>query len=222
MKLINHAGNEIRNCVILILVFYPIYRTFDWLIGDMEFFGPIQLCKLMLVEKFNYFNMSIGALGGIAAGIHIKNSIEEIDLQIFCMRFGFALSFFGILVMMASDPVSALFTASDQIEVWKWLFYTGLIFLLISLISFLLRFYEEMSRRVVWLVHIASLFGQVALPMFVLHGAVVDFKDYFDLLNIREFISFPVVLLGFFFITYTMIKYLYSLHYGSSKAFVRG
>lgn len=201
----------------LTLASYVTYRmaTFLWL--ETEAQGVAQFLRLMLVAKFNYFNMSVGALTGMAAGIYMARWAEQrrplVELIPRFLTTGVLLVPLGIgMALMTTGGWEALKDSRDM-GLHRWLFYCGVISFIFMMASVPMARYEDLSVHLRTSLNLIAVLGQVSLPMFVLHGLVFDAKNLLEIAGVPKSLAITIPLLAFFLFFYILMSRLYRLYY---------
>lgn len=218
-RLILKSTQVYRTILLMMLTSYLLYQLALWLFLEHEQQGFIQLCRLMLVAKFNYFNMSVGALGGLAAGVYLHRwSLQKLPLHELSARLavsGGAAVACGLVLLYAATGSFAAIHDAAIMPVWKWVFYAGTLLLSASLLSLALSVYEQSSMPVRVSANILGVLGQISLPVFVFHNMVLQFKA---LLISWGMASVPALILplGVFLAGCAWMMWrLYRLYYGA-------
>jgi len=208
-----------RTMSVMLVATYVLYQTAQWLFLSHEQVGFVQLCRLMLVAKFNYFNMSVGAFSGLAAGYYLyqwslgKQPLADLTRRL--LLSGCAVTIVGLIsVYMDTGSFWALHDAA-RMPLWKWIFYGGTLLLAASLISVALSNYERYVAPVRVSINLLSVLGQISLVVFVFHNMVLRAKALLVHFGVP---GSPALLipLGLFFggCGWLMFK-LYELYYGA-------
>lgn len=210
-RFIEYKERVTLNVLILITFFILI----DFIIHTMlwsEQEGVLQLIRLYLVAKFSYFNLAAGSLMGFLIGYRIKKNIHNNGYR-FYLKLGVLLTLVGIFIGVALGDIYVLTEPSKKIYLWMWLLYLGVINVIIFNLWKTLKNYNKVNRFLRESFNILSLFGVIALPMFVFHGVVLVMKDTLDVLGVPDLIGLTTVLSIFFGSTYFIIRRLYRLYF---------
>jgi hypothetical protein len=201
----------------LLIVLAPILdRCMAWLLLEREQTGFLQLCRLTLVAKYAYFNMSIGVLCGVSAGIQIKRHCRRPVLVRDLLAIGTAITLFGIgWLRLETGNLSGLAMGEDM-RLWRWTFYSGCLLVTLGLILLSLKHFETLSRRVQEAFKWAGILGQCTLPVVVLHGLVMTIKRILVTLGVPSSIGLALPLVLFFLAIGIAARRIYRLYYGSS------
>lgn len=202
-------------CVALALASFGVYLLLQPLLDSREFSGIAQLGKLVLAAKFNYFNMSVGAFVGIAAGLTIKRRHGEPGLARLFLLVGLLLMILGLVLSLTIGIRSEWWHATRDIRLWKWIFYAGAIFMLVALLRKVSLRHDTWSAPARQTVRLVAVAGQCSLPLFIAHHLVMGIKDLFELVGVSDLLSLALALGLFFATTAYLMKKIYGLHYGT-------
>jgi amino acid adenylation domain-containing protein len=209
--------HPIRRAAMMVLTAYLLHRLAQWTLADREQQGFLQLCRLMLVAKFNYFNMSIGALAGIGGGIYLSRwAAQNRSLRALAPRMGFA----GVALLLAGVALTLLtfgnwdgINDTGSMPVSRWVFYAGMVLVVMCALALTLDRYERLPRPLREAVNVTAVLGQLSLPVFVLHRLVLQVKHLLAGFGIPKWPALGIPLVLFFgFLWWSMSK-LYRLYY---------
>jgi amino acid adenylation domain-containing protein len=217
-KVIAATKYHILACIALALVMFIGYRVAMGLLVGKEFTGFVQLCKLMAVAKFNYFNMSVGALGGVALGLHLKRNAHLSGLPSIYAMVGAALLFAGLVLYISTGDIGRWLQRSPGISLWMWVFYGGCICSCYGAFLVLIRNDARFGTVLQGTIRWGEMAGQCALPIWIFHHLTVSLKDLLDQVGFPDLVALAIVLALFFGMSYTFMKKLYNLYYGSLYA----
>ncbi len=217
-KVIAATKYHILACIALALVMFIAYRLAMGLLVGKEFTGFVQLCKLMAVAKFNYFNMSVGALGGVALGLHLKHNAHLSGLPSTYAMVGAALLFAGAVLYLSTGDIGRWLQRSPGISLWMWIFYGGCICSCYGAFLVLIRNDARFGSALQGAIRWVEMAGQCALPIWIFHHLIISLKDLLDQVGVPDLIALVIVLALFFGMSYTFMKKLYNLYYGSLYA----
>jgi hypothetical protein len=214
-KVIAATKYHILACIALALVMFIAYHVATGLLVGKEYTGFVQLCKLMAVAKFNYFNMSVGALGGVALGLHLKRNAHLSGLPSIYAMVGAALLFMGIVLYLSTGDIEK---GSSGISLWMWIFYGGCICSCYGAFLVLIRNDARFGSVLQGAIRWGEMAGQCALPIWILHHLVVSLKDLLDMAGVPDLAALLIALAIFFSLSFALMRKLYNLYYGSLYA----
>lgn len=217
-KFVGKWANAVVGSLVLAGLLLGGYYLAGALFLPHEQTGILQLGRLMLVAKFNYFNMSVGAVLGMAMGIHLQRHVDQSDLSKRYLTVGLISTAIGLAAGLAWGSSEQWLEASIQIQAWKWLLYGGVTCLLISGMRVLINHFAKLKAPIRSAIRFGGAIGQCALPIFLLHKIVIDLKILLDLVGVPSSVSMLAVLGLFFGITGLMMRKIYNLYYGSLDA----
>jgi amino acid adenylation domain-containing protein len=218
-RLIAKSPNPYLATAIMVAAAYLLYRGASWLLLDHEQEGFLQLCRLMLVAKFNYFNMSVGALAGVGAGIFLfrwatdRRSLSELSPKLAIAGVGAAL--LGLVMVYEATGSWEGLKDTASMPLFRWVFYAGTILIFASVMSQSLTRYDRMPAAIRETINVVGVLGQISLPVFVLHQLVLRAKFLLVLAGMHGTLALVLPLLAFFAACWWMMSKLYRLYYGS-------
>ena len=221
MRFISRSSNSYRAIFLLMGCFYLIYQAGQILLLPLEQVGFLQLCRLMLVAKFNYFNMSVGALLGFAGGIYLHrwstNGKNLTELAGPSAILGTIACSAGLLLLY--DTTGSLAGLRDEgiLPAWKWIFYGGTLLLVTAALSHVLTRYERLYRPVRTGLNLFGVLGQISLPVFVLHQLVLRLKALLVYAGMPDGAALVLPLIAFLAFCGWMMHRLYGLYYGTMQ-----
>ncbi|MEO0948659.1 MAG: phosphopantetheine-binding protein [Cyanobacteria bacterium J06641_5] len=162
------------------VISYGIYSFFLEPLRSQPTYGLIELAKLSIAGKYAYFNLCAGSLAGMALGLEIRNNV---DRKLVGIPNGYVLVSLSSMVAglviadRAGMGLSAWVESRNSITLWDWLFYGGLVVLILSVVQQTLhRHYNRINSLVkLGLQYLASV-GILAFPIFVIHELLVPAK----------------------------------------------
>lgn len=216
-KLVGFGKNRYLRLAVLTLTSYLTYKLaiIFWLGAEEQ--GAVQFVRLMLVAKFNYFNMSVGALAGMAAGIFMASWAKEgrtlLNLTPHFLKTGMLLVSLGIWMAFANADGWETLNNSKDMSLHRWLFYSGVIaFIFMATSTFMAR-YDALSVHSRVALNVIAVLGQVSLPMFVFHSLVFDVKNLLEIAGVPKGPAIVIPLLGFLLFFWKLMSRLYRLYY---------
>ena len=203
------------NCVLLIIFCYFIFHGCEYLLLDREQTGFLQLIRLMLVAKFNYFNMSIGAIGGVMTGIYLRRHCAE-NLSIKALLTGITSTATGVALLYLNSGSFEGLHQSTNMELWRWLFYSGVVLITASFIFSLVNSFTHLPKFIRIILQVLAVFGQATFLIIALHSMVLYGKALLTIagLPISMAISIPVLI--FLSINGWVMVRLYQLYYSDA------
>ncbi len=214
-RIIKLFRSEVAACLGLIIVFYLMHRGCEVLLLEREQTGFLQLCRLMLVAKYAYFNMSIGALGGVALGIYLFHRRETAGLIARLLLWGSFLVLAGLALLYVDRGSFAALADGDNMGLWRWPVYTGAVLLLASGLSALINSYERLPASVRTFVNLMGVLGQCSLIIYVLHSVVLRVKVLLVTTGLPDPIALALPLFSFLVCCGFIMNKIYRLYYGA-------
>ncbi|MFM8333501.1 MAG: amino acid adenylation domain-containing protein [Candidatus Methylumidiphilus sp.] len=207
---------EYLACAGLMLCSYLVFKGCEVLLLEREQTGFLQLLRLMLVAKFNYFNMSVGTLGGVMVGMYLKKHYAD-DLSgrsfgagVLAAAFGVALLYFG------SGSLQGFYDSVDM-GLWRWSFYAGLVLIMAGGIAAILKHFTQLPKLARTGLQLCAVLGQGTFPVFVLHGLVLRAKLLLLMAGLPMSAALGIPFALFFGFTGWMLFKLYQLYYASAE-----
>lgn len=165
--------------------------------------------------KYSYFNLSAGALGGLAIG-HVLKQQKRIPAAflsagVLLAALGAAWSGYGGHIRLLDD--------SSTVELWKWSFYGGLLLVVAALVDRVLPSLLARVGGVRTALLTLGVAGQLSLPLFVLEALVRDLSRWINMLVGGSVVSRVALGLGLLLLTATaLIRRTYRLYYGAASS----
>ena len=223
LKFIDAFQRPAIACLSLALILFATHILIDDLIAPQPSDNPlIQTLILLGTAKYNYFEMSAGALLGASAGIAYRALVNEAE-----QRGEQALGSFasiGILLVVLSIILShemgtshMWFIWPKELFIWTWLCYLGAIMVAINLLYNAVH-NDNLSPIFEVPLNITATIGTMAFPIFIGHELVIPLKEVLSELGVP--LALPISLALFFLPSIYYIHKLYNLYYGSRKASV--
>lgn len=195
-------------------VCYLLHRGCEaWLLAR-EQTGFLQLCRLILVAKYAYFNMSIGALGGASLGIYLFRRPNNPHLTAHLFLGAVVLLATGFTILRVDRGDFAALADGDDMGLWRWPVYGGTILLLASCLTVLINRYAQLPPPFRTALNLAGILGQCSLLVYVLHGVVLQAKQLLVAAGVSESVSLAVPLLAFLGLCYFVMSKMYRIFYG--------
>jgi amino acid adenylation domain-containing protein len=205
---------EIAACLGLMAACYVMHHVCVALLLQHEQTGFLQLARLMLVAKYDYFNMSVGTLGGTALGIWLARRQPGGRLSLRLLFGGVLAMLAGLALLYAGTRSFAALSDGTNMGLWRWLFYCGAVLVMAGFLGAAIGRYERMPPALRTVVNLGSVFGQCSLLVFVLHELVLELKALLDTTGLRESITLTVPLLLFVGVCAWVMSKIYRLYYG--------
>jgi amino acid adenylation domain-containing protein len=214
---ISRFRREVAATIGLMIAAYVLYRGCSALLEPHEQTGFLQLCRLMLVAKFNYFNMSFGALGGVAAGLYLRGQTDDAELTRRFLATGIAAVAAGLAwLRLTSGGFAGLFDSADM-GLWRWFFYGGAVLLLSALTHAVLRRHDRLPSALRESLRVVGVVGQCTLPIVMGHQLVLKLKKLLVLLGVPTAVAIALTVLAFVTTIGWLGLRLYQLYYGGSE-----
>jgi amino acid adenylation domain-containing protein len=214
-RIIMRFRSEVAACLGLIVVFYLVQRGCEAVLLQREQTGFLQLCRLMLVAKFAYFNMSLGALGGVAVGIYLIHRRESAGLSARLLIWGSLLVLTGLALLLADRGSLAALADEDDMGLWRWPVYTGAILMLGAALTLRINRYETLGAALRILLNLMGVLGQCSLIIYVLHSVVLRVKVLLVATGLPDPIALALPLVSFLVCCGFMMNKIYRLYYGA-------
>jgi len=157
----------------------------------------LQLLILLVQAKYNYFEMSSGALLGVLIGYNViaKPKCDVINNNLYSI--GMFFIFISAFMSIEANQHHEWFTWPGTLHIWTWLFYAGgLIILYKIIVKCLAELSLSKNKALEFTINLFSVFGILAFPLFIGHEFVIPLKDLLTTINV----PFPfVIAFGLFF-----------------------
>ncbi|RQP26340.1 amino acid adenylation domain-containing protein [Piscinibacter terrae] len=218
-RLITRSSNVYRTVFLMAVAAHFIYQGFQWLFLEQQRTGFVELMRLMVVAKFNYFNMSAGALCGLAGGYYLhewsqgKHALSDLSQRLGLA--GLAATVFGLGLLYQSTGSFEQIQNAAIMPLWKWIFYGGTVLLMASLLSVALNAHERLPAPARVGFNLLGVLGQLSLPIFVCHNLVLRIKGLLVHWGMPGGPALIIPLAMFFGGFGWVMAKLYALYYGS-------
>ncbi|WP_337177772.1 AMP-binding protein [Paludisphaera sp.] len=180
--------------------------------------GLVELGRLMLVARYNIFVMASTTFLGAALGAAFRQAADAATFsRLPLIRLGVAVAGLGLIASYQTAGLSAWMTATGQ-EPWALATYMGII----MIGSGFARMIHQSPRPPAFLrkpVEALSVIGILALPAFVLHGAVIPISRILRGVGAPGVLALALPLgafLGVMALFYTRMRRLYTVGSGSA------
>lgn len=215
LRAISWKNNEIFNCLVLAGLSFLISIYIGSQFRGYPLYGFYEFIKLIFTAKYNYFSMLSGVFLGLAAGIYIYRNFESKKLAKDMLIMGAIISVLGILLSIILGHQDQWWFRGKPVFIWMWVFYYGIIMIMISGLRILTLSYEKRSEFIKKYINIAAVIGQLALPIYVMHEIAMPMKQLLDLAGLNIIFSLMLSLGLFFIVIYLSGRKLYSIYYAS-------
>lgn len=207
-------GGPVLGALVLAAGSRLLYELCCVLLLPHEQKGVLQLARLMLTARFSYFNLSTGALLGIALGVWLRRRREERALTGWLAAMGGAslsVGFGSYLLQRERYPQGLV---SPDINTPEWLFYVGATLLIGALVQLALEALGERSVPLAlrWL----AVVGQCAMPIFILQGVALDVSAFGRALGLPDSVAVALALGSFLLVVGSMMRSIHALWYGAA------
>lgn len=215
LRVISWKGNEIFNCFILSCLSFLISVYISSKFSGYQMYGLYEFIKLIFTAKYNYFNMLSGVFLGLAVGIYINRNFESKKLAKNMLITGAVISIVGIFLSFILGQQEQWWIWPKPLFIWMWVFYYGVIMIMISMLRELTLNYEKISIFFKKGINIGAIIGQLALPIYVMHEIVMPMKKLLDITGLNVMISLMLSLGLFFTVIYYSGRKLYSIYHAT-------
>lgn len=211
-KVISKCPSKIYGCLGLMVCCYFIHWMCLSLFLEREQTGILQLARLMLVAKYAYFNMTMGVLGGVAFGIYLSQHNSSRLIQHMLLG-GVALLFLGLSSLyIYQGSFDSLFDTGNDMGLWRWLTYIGVILLIAAICKTAIDDYEHAPAPLQECLKVGIVVGLCTLPIYVLHGLVLQVKSLLFIFGVPEIFAILIPVLLFALVCFWLMKKIYRLY----------
>ncbi len=208
-----------RYPILLALVLAICSYLIDYLlvkkIADYKVDGLIEFAKLLFTAKYAYFQMLSGSLMGMAVGISIQKWFSKGESLNVLNLAGLSALLAGIVVSLHQPDVGNWFNWPVETNyIWRWLFYVGLVMMLLAWTEYLLRRFEHMGMSTRIAFQFVAVTGVLAFPMFLLHEMVISIKSVLISYGLSGALAMVIVLSLFAASSFYLFIKLYRASYG--------
>jgi amino acid adenylation domain-containing protein len=214
-RFISRFRSASMGCLVLMAAFYTLHFFCQKFLLDREQTGFLQLCRLMLVSQFAYFNMSFGVLGGTVLSMNLSKRQSKKNLPGVLLICGALLGLAGLSLLYWTTGNLEGLRDPVNMRLWRWLTYSGAVLVLAAFLNALLNRYEHLPDGFQTVLKFGSVVGQCSLLIFVLHFFVLQIKTLLYLAGLPEFLAVALPLLGFLGTCGWVMRKVYRLYYGS-------
>jgi hypothetical protein len=209
-KLLAKHDYPIANSILVSIVLYSFHMLVVRKFGSYHTEGIVEFIKLLFTAKYAYFLMLSGTMIGISAGIYIRKLItDRQNLSVF-YTIGITVMLIGLVVSVhVGDFNSWNIWPIKENYIWRWMTYSGLVFVLIAFIEQILVKYEQFYHWQKFMVQALSVIGLLAFPLFVLHVMVVPMKEIIMAIGVSSSMSLLTSMMMFFGVSYYLFRKLH-------------
>lgn len=218
-RIIGRFRHEVAACLGMILGSYVLHQLCLVLFLNYEQnLGLLQLGRLMLVAKYAYFNMSMGALAGVALGIFLfrRRSLEGLAARL--LLSGLCGGVAGLAILYLDRASFTPLADGDDVGLWRWPVYTGVVLILAGCLTAIINVYETLPTIGRTLVNLTGVLGQCSLIIFVLHEVVLHAKALLVVAGLSDPIALTIPLAAFLIFIFFVMNRIYRLYYGGITA----
>lgn len=129
--------------------------------------------------EYSYFNLAAGTMVGVVLGFMLR---RRHGAATWYPAAGMALVVIGTLLSVEPDRVR-LFEVTGDVEIWKWVLYSGLMLLCVRLTDVWL---SAPRRPLAGLARVTGTIGQLAFPFFILDFASRDLSKLCDVAGVPQ------------------------------------
>jgi acyl-coenzyme A synthetase/AMP-(fatty) acid ligase len=185
LRLLYKTPNFGKSCLVTLILFYFIHMIIDASPITSSSNPLIQPFILLIKAKYNYFEMSAGALFGVLIGYYViaKPKYDFVVNNLYSI--GLVLIVSAIIISIEAGQQAMWFSWPASMHLWSWLFYAGVIILAFKHLStYLGKNNYQQSKIIELLVNIFAVFGVLAFPLFIGHALVIPLKDLLEYFHI--------------------------------------
>lgn len=205
-------------CLTASMICFTIHIVIDDLIPVKSVSNPfVQPLILLLTAKYNYFEMTAGALLGATAGDWLRGHIRSSENLKSMWVTGMLLACFSVLLSWEMGDFRYWLVWPKSIFLWSWFFYFGCILMGIAATFSWLRRQEDVGRHSI-LARTLSVVGVLAFPLFISHEIVRPLRDLLAALGVP--IPLLVSLSLFFSLMGFLALKLYRLYFSGGAGVV--
>lgn len=173
-RLLNKSNTKVMSCILFSAVSYSIYYFIAQPLGELKTSGLMELLKLVLTAKYSYFSMVAGSLLGMSIGILLRNKSEKLNNTL--IQGGIALLLIAFILADTAGKSTMWFIWPKPIMIWDWVFYFGVVLILIFVFSKLINKYNESNIILKFIYQMLAITGILAFPLFITHELVLPIK----------------------------------------------
>ena len=213
-KVLNKSKSPIALALLIAALSYSVHIFVIDKFGVMNTSGIAEFIKLLFTAKYAYFLLLSGALIGVATGIWLNKLVQQ--------KKDFSLLFISGPALIACAIIIWFYSGVEdqwnvwpikEIYIWRWIFYMGVIFILLAIFEYSLTKYQNMNKVNRFVFQALSVIGMLAFPLFVLHEMVMPFKSILITYNVSEVVSLLLPMMAFFIVSYLMFRKLHGVSF---------
>ena len=207
-----------RPAIFSVCLAIMLYTLHTFIIRDIGLYRPegiLEFLKLLLTAKYSYFLMLNGTMLGISIGIITRQLVVDCrqSVGVYAM-IGLSLITLGVVLSMHAGYESAwLVWPGEYNYIWRWVFYTGVVLLMLSIVDYLLGGYGKYNGGVKFCFQFFSVIGMLAFPLFIAHKIVLPIKDMLNFYGVPGGVALGVPMLLFMAGTYFLFRKVYRLSF---------
>ena len=169
-------SRRVPAALILAVICHVLGLTLREVIPTQQPDGFLRLVRLMLVAKYSYFTMMGGVLLGVAVGSYVRSHGVEGGLSRKLGLTGLATIGGAVAVAFVLGQEGYLSTWPSPLTGWKWIFYLGVVLLILAGLFALRNRYATLPLFWRRSIEGVATVGQLALPFYVFHETIVPLK----------------------------------------------
>lgn len=185
LRLLHKTSRFGQSCFVTLISFYLIHMIIDVSPITSSANPLIQTFILLIKAKYNYFEMSAGALLGVLIGYYViaKPKYDVIKNNLYTISA--LLIFMAIIISIEAKQQHVWFSWPNKMHAWTWLFYAGVIVFMYKLLStYLGKGQYKQSKPIELLIKLFAVFGVLAFPLFIGHELVIPLQNLLVALHI--------------------------------------
>mgnify|MGYP000025746264 CR=1 FL=1 len=214
-RVISYSARPAVFSVCLAIILYTLHTFMIRDIGLYRPEGVLEFLKLLLTAKYSYFLMLNGTMLGISIGILTRKLVvdDRESVGIYAMV-GLSLITLGIVLSIHAGHESGwLVWPSEYNYIWRWVFYTGVVLLMLSIVDYLLAGYGEYQRGIKFCFQFFSVIGMLAFPLFIAHAIVLPIKEMLSFYGMPAGAALAIPMLLFMLGAYLLFRKVYRLSF---------
>ena len=209
--------HPVVGCLTLIGIFLAASKVTWMIIGPYEVTGALFIGKGLLTAKFNYWKMSSAALVGMMFGISLRRRVGPPDERTL-LAVGLSCMCAGLVILFVGHQGDILHLHDgDDMRIWRWVFCAGGTLSIAALGAAAIRA-KNAPKPLRTFTRACGVFGQIALPLFVLHMLALDIHHILVELDLPLWVAISLAVLAFLIVVGWVLRRLYSLYYGSMES----
>jgi len=198
----------------LAIVFYTLHTFLIRDIGMNTAEGIVELIKLLFTAKYSYFLMLTGTMIGISIGIFTRRLIDNREPLSIYFVIGSAVMIFGVVLSVHAGDAGNWFSWPIRYNyIWRWMFYVGVILLMMATVDKLLHRYSEFKVSIKFIFQFFSVVGLLAFPLFITHEMVLPIKIILNSYGVPAGLSLMIPMCLFLVSTFFMFRKVYRVSF---------